>query len=98
MTAQYLNEQRLVRRKFDLMLQAYSIVGVLVALFAVGYLVLTFLPFELSVQQQMASAFVGVGIALALTSRILILFRKEREAAELERLKEYEHIATFLEV
>ena len=29
MTAHYLNEQRLVRRKFDLMLQAYSIVGVL---------------------------------------------------------------------
>lgn len=92
-----IRSQRRIRRKIDLLLRAYSLMGLLIAILAVGYFVLTLLPFDLSQKQQMALMVAGVGISLALMSRTLIIYRKERESEELERLNEYQNFASFLD-
>lgn len=92
-----ISSRRRVRRRIDVLLRAYSLMGVLIAILAVGYFMLTLLPFELSQRQQMALMVAGVGVALALMSRTLIIFRKEGESEELERLNEYQNFASFLD-
>lgn len=91
------SKRRRMRRKLDRLLQAYSLMGLLMAIFAGGYLVLTLLPFELSFKQQYALMLAGIGIALALMSRTLMVFRRERESEEVERLREYESLSLFLD-
>ena len=90
------NRYRNSRKKIDLILRIYSLMGLLIAVLAGGYFVLTLLPFKLSNNQQIALMFIGVGIALAFMSRTLIILRKERDISETERLKEYQTISEFL--
>ena len=92
-----LSRRRRVRRRLDLLLRAYSVMGLLIAILAGGYFLLTLLPFELTINQLMALLFAGVGIALAFMSRTLMIFRKERESEELDRLNEYESLSLFLD-
>lgn len=89
--------RRRMRRRLDLMLRAYSLMGLLMAILAIGYFLLTLLHFELTVNQEMALMFAGVGIALALMSRTLVILRTEREWEEVERMNEYESVGSFLD-
>ncbi|MGJ8698243.1 MAG: hypothetical protein ACSHYF_18120 [Verrucomicrobiaceae bacterium] len=91
-----LGKRRRMRRKLDLLLRAYSLMGLLMAILAGGYFLVSLLP-ELTKNQQMALMFSGVGIALALMSRTLLILRREREAGEVERMTEYESVASFLD-
>lgn len=91
-----LGKRRRMRRKLDLLLRAYSLMGLLMAILAGGYFMVSLLP-ELTKNQLMSLTFTGVGIALALMSRTLLIWRKEREAGEVERMTEYESVASFLD-
>lgn len=96
-TLQYLSKRLFYRKKFDLILRAYSTLGLLIAIFAGAYFLLTLLPYDLDREQQLALMISGVGIALALLSRTMIVLRREREEEEISRLKEYEKVAAFLD-
>ncbi len=96
-TLQYLSKRIFYRKKFDLILRAYSTIGVLIAIFAGAYFLLTLLPYDLNSEQQLALMVSGIGIALALLSRTIIVLRREREEEEISRLKEYEKVAAFLD-
>lgn len=91
-----LNLRRRSRRRFNLILRAYSWLGLLLSIVAGGYFLLTLLRFDLSEQQQLALMTAGVGALLSLMSRILITFYKEREEEDLERRIEYERLDYFL--
>lgn len=93
-----LSEQRRMRqRKLDFFLRTYSLVGFLIAILAGGYFLFSILPFEFSMGQQMSLMIAGVGLFLALMSRTLIILRKEREREEIEMIREYERVASFLD-
>ena len=84
------------RWRVNFLLRAYSWVGVMLAIVAGGYFLLTLLSFDLSAQQRLALILAGVGALVALMSRIFIAFYNERDAEELDRTEEYERIASFL--
>ncbi len=92
-----LGKRRRMRRKLDFILRAYSLMGLLLAIMAGGYFLLTLLPFELSIEQQVSLMIAGIGIALALMSRTMIVLRKEREVEEMEKMSEYESVTSFLD-
>lgn len=94
---QNITKQSFYRKKYDMILRVYSILGFLIAIFSGAYFLLTLLPYELNREQQLALLVSGVGIALALLSRTIIIFRKQREEEELSKIKEYERISTFLD-
>lgn len=82
------------RRKMELVLRMYSLLGVLMAILSAGYFVQTLLPFTLSEQQKTALLIIGVGLVLATMSRALLVFYREREA---ERMAERERLLTLLD-
>jgi hypothetical protein len=92
-----ITNRRSARRKLDLLLRAYSLVGALTAILAGGYFLVTLLPYTLSAHQRNALLVVGIGITLAFMSRTLMILRKERDFEELVRMKEYESLASFLD-
>ena len=91
-----LNKSRRMRQKIDLLLRIYSLMGFLIAILAGGYFVLTLLPFKLTDKQVFLLMVTGVGIVLAFMSRTLIIFRRERESVDFERLKDFESFSSFL--
>ncbi|HZE72962.1 MAG TPA: hypothetical protein VE135_25910 [Pyrinomonadaceae bacterium] len=92
-----LSRRRRLRRRLDLLLRMYSLMGLLIAILAAGYFLLTLLPYKLSERQQMALIAGGIGIALAVMSRILVIYRTEQESEEIELLKENESLSSFLD-
>ena len=84
--------------RIRLLLQLYAWIGVLVATVASGYFLLTLLPVMLSAIQVAALIAGGVGALLAVMSRTLITFSRQRDAEALERAEEIERLASFLEV
>jgi hypothetical protein len=83
--------------RLEFVLRFYSLLGIMIAVFSAGYLLLTLLPYNLSETQKTAVVLVGVGLALAAMSRALIVWRKERDQRDLERLKEQDRIVGFLD-
>lgn len=86
------------RRRIDVVLKVYTVVGLLTTVFAIGYFLLTILPFQLSPSQQIALTIAGTGLALAALSSILVFLRKEREVMRIERIQEYDAISHFIGV
>lgn len=84
------------RRSIDAVLRVYSALGVLFALLGFGYFGVSLLPFGLSPEQRMSLIIGGVGVSLAVLSRLLSTIRKEREVREADRLQEYERHMLFL--
>ncbi len=95
-TLEELVERRRSRRRFDLILRIYSWFGLLLSSVAGGYFLLTLLPIDLSEEQLWALMTAGVGVLLALMSRIVVTFYREREVEHLARLTEYEKLNEFL--
>ena len=92
-----LSKRRSTRRLIDTSLRVYSLFGLIIAIFAGGYFLFTLLPFALSMNQQMSLMIAGVGIALAIMSRALMMFRKESELQKVELIRQYESVASFLD-
>lgn len=92
-----ITRRRRMRRKLDLLLRAYSSMGLLITILAGAYFIITFIPAPLTREQRMALMLAGVGTALALMSRTAIILRRERDFQELDRLKEYESLSSFLD-
>lgn len=91
-----LSKRRSMQRKLDRLLRAYFSMGLLMAILSAGGFVLTLLPFELSGMQLSLLGMTGVGIALALMSKTVVILRKGRESEELERLREYGTLSAFV--
>ena len=89
-----LNKSRKQQKKLDLFLNVYSLLGLLIALLAVGYFVLT--TFEPTKEQQITLTIAGIGVALAFMSRTLLLLCKNQAAEEMENTIQYNEIASLL--
>ena len=92
----HLQRQRRLNNRIKFLLRTYSSVGVLLAIVAGAYFLLTLFPFDLSMQQILALMGAGTGILLSLMSRTLIVFYRERAALDIEREEESEKLAFFL--
>ena len=84
------------RSRIELVLNIYSLLGVLLALLGAGYLILTLLPFELSHDQKLAAAVVGFGLAIAVMSQMVISIRKKYDSDVVARKIDQESIVSFL--
>ena len=92
-----LRARRRVQHKLEFMLRAYSLMGLLMAILAGGYVIVTLLPIQFTTDQIAALMTTGVGIALGLMSWMLLILRKARESVGLEEISEYETVTSFLD-
>ncbi|MEO2281355.1 hypothetical protein [Pseudoalteromonas pernae] len=81
-------EARLKRKsRVEQILKLYMIMGALIGIFSLSYFLLSFLEVELSQTQMMTLASAGLGVALSLASWAMLVFRKQRELEESEKLE-----------
>ena len=91
------SRQGQLRARLDLYLKAYSVIGVLIAIFSGVYFVFTFLDFQLSVEQQLSLMVSGVGITVAVLSRALIVLNREKARETLVRSQGQEALYALVE-
>jgi uncharacterized protein YutE (UPF0331/DUF86 family) len=70
------------RRRFETILKLYTVMGVLISIFALAYFLLSMLDIELTQTQQLTLLIAGTGLALSLTSWAMLLFRKKIKALQ----------------
>ena len=85
------------RLKLNLFLRVYAFMGLLIAILAGAYFILTLLPLTLTAQQRITLVVAGTGIALAVTSWAVVVLRKSRESEEMDRLKEQAALSLLLD-
>lgn len=68
------------QNRFTTLLRLYSMFGGLIALFAGAYFATTLLPNGLTNEQRITFLIAGVGVALGMMSRALLIIQKEKEA------------------
>jgi hypothetical protein len=75
-------------RQFELIFRAYFYLGVITAVFAAAYFVLSLLHVNLSAEQRLALTIAGIGAAIALISRWLVATWRERALYEMTKREE----------
>ncbi|MCP5381808.1 MAG: hypothetical protein H6912_05505 [Kordiimonadaceae bacterium] len=86
------NEEQLIKvihekRKnysFKRILNAYSLFGLLISIFAFGYFLFSLFDFQLTENQQLSLMIAGVGLALSLMSRAMLVYSKQKESERKE--------------
>jgi len=81
----------------ELVLKSYIIFGFVGAIIGVIYIVFDILRIELNQTQQFALIFSGVSISLSLMSYIVLQIRRQRDAAENEKILTYTYTAELIE-
>lgn len=84
------------KRRFETILKLYTVLGVLTALFAVAYFILSFLEIDLTNNQTTALLVAGVSIVLSMTSWALLLFRKQREFEESKKIRSMQSLSEII--
>jgi hypothetical protein len=84
------------RKRIEFILRVYSALGALTAVLALGYFLVSVLSVELTSQQTLALLISGVGVMLAVMSRLLIAFGRERDAERKEKRQSYEQRFEFV--
>lgn len=93
----YINRRFNFLRKLRFVSKLYSALGLSLSVISSGYFIFTLFPYDLSREQRVALLAAGVGVMMAVLSRILILFEREREAEMFSNFKTYEKIMKFLD-
>ncbi|MBK9515093.1 MAG: hypothetical protein IPO05_16030 [Flavobacteriales bacterium] len=92
-------EEQHGRRKksqLTLILKLYSVFGSVSSIAALGYLVVSLIPYELNSNQRTALLIAGASAMLALLSWAMIVLRRERERQEMEKVQELARVSEFL--
>lgn len=74
--------------RFDLVLRGYSVFGVLLSIIAFGYFLVTFLDIHLTEPQLFSLILSGSGLALSGMSFLLLLYRRQRDREEIDKLQQ----------
>lgn len=81
-------EARLKRKsRLEQILRLYMIMGALIGIFSLLYFLLSFLKIDLTETQMTTLAAAGLGITLSMASWGMLVYRKQRELEESEKLK-----------
>ena len=91
-----LERKQSISQKFETILKLYSLFGLLIAIFGIAYFVFTTLNIELTISQQMALLISGSGIALSITSRDILLIRRERTNENIREIELMQGIGEFV--
>lgn len=84
------------RKRIEFILRVYAALGALTAVLALGYFLVSVFAIELTSQQRLALLTSGVGVMLAVMSRLLIAFSRERDAELREKHRSYEQRFDFV--
>lgn len=84
------------KNRLKLILRLYSFIGILSALVAVIYFVISYYEFNLTSNQRLALMFAGVGLLLSLMSKFYSEIIKEREKEQEIRRVELNKISHFV--
>lgn len=85
-------EARLRRKsRIEQILKLYMIMGALIGIFSLSYFLLSFLEIQLSKIQMMTLASAGLGVSLSLASWAMLVYRRQKELDESEKLNSLEN-------
>jgi len=84
------------KKRFESVLKLYSLFGLMAAFFSIVYFILVSLDIQLSQKQIMALTIAGVGLTLSVTSWALLVVRREKMSASIEKLKSMQELSEFL--
>jgi hypothetical protein len=84
------------KKRFESVLKLYSLLGLMAAFFSIVYFILVSLDIQLSQKQIMALTVAGVGLTLSVTSWALLVVRREKMSANIEKLKSMQELSEFL--
>ena len=82
---------------FEFVLRIYSVLGLLIAVAATASFIFTLVDFNLTTEQQLSLVLAGVGIALSIMSRLLLVIRRQREEYTDAKVKELLYTSELIE-
>ncbi len=85
-----------IRKRYDTILNLYSILGIIVAIFGVMYFIQITYNIHLTDSQRISLLVSGVGIVLSITSRILLIIKREQRKNEIEKIETVQELSEFL--
>lgn len=84
--------------RIEQVLRLYSVIGILIAFFALSYFLLLFLEIDLTKDQSIALTFTAFGFLFSVVSWSTLSFMKERRNFELTNLQSLHDIYNLMEV
>lgn len=84
------------KNRLKLILQLYSFIGIIMAMVAMIYFVISYYGLNLNTTQRLALMFAGVGLVLSLISKLYSEILKEREKEQEARRIELNKISNFV--
>ncbi len=92
----YLSGKYKSRARLRQILKIYQILGILIALFGILYFVFTTIKIELTTTQLFSIVLGGSGITLAVLSKILTDYLKEKDKENEKRRSEVENVSSYI--
>ncbi|MHB8138383.1 MAG: hypothetical protein ACYDGO_08345 [Smithellaceae bacterium] len=91
-----LEKRQSMHHKFETIMKIYSLLGLIIAVFGIGYFLFTILEIKLNTTQQMTLLISGIGMGVSLASWVFLLIRRERANEYVKKLQSMQELSEFL--